>query len=99
VDEAVDVIEALVLLTEDDDCVADGVHSVAGRVKLLGLAYTTQFFSQLASPEVRDVSQHREPPVSPYGNSPARLSLQLPAWPSKSVQRMMMLLPRELLAQ
>lgn len=41
-DEAVDVIEALVLLTEDDDCVADGVHSVAGRVKLLALAYTTQ---------------------------------------------------------
>jgi hypothetical protein len=42
VDEAVDVIEALVLLTEDDDCVADGEHSVAGRVKLLALAYTTQ---------------------------------------------------------
>jgi len=33
-DEEAEVVEALVLITEEDDCVVEGVHSVAGRVKL-----------------------------------------------------------------
>lgn len=94
------VDETEVLEAVEDDWVAEGVQF--GRVKdspqLPDPHSTMQFLAQAASPLVLLVSQHSDPSLL-IGKYPERSSLQFPPWPMPLVQRMMMLLWRESLAQ